>query len=82
MKNTANNRFAYPMPMLNSFLTEDEIAKYAEKYDFDRSEQYFHLDTEKEMLESLSAEDIAFYNANVPTNKKILVYGEEMTKVA
>jgi len=81
MKKSINARFAYPMNTIGSYLSESEIKSLSENYEFNPEDAYFHADPEKGMLESLNEEDINFYNANVPTDKKILVYGA-MAKVA
>ena len=67
-----NSRIVYPMSKLHKMLSEDEIKKFSENYSFDEEDAYFHMDEEEEFLESLSEEDIEFYNENVPTDKILI----------
>lgn len=76
MKKNINNRFVYPMSLLNGTFTEDEIKAMSEKYEFNPNDKYFHADVEKGMLESLNDEDVALYNENVPTDKQLIVYSK------
>lgn len=76
MKKNINNRFVYPMSLLNGTFTEDEIKAMSEKYEFNPNDKYFHADVEKGMLESLNDEDVEMYNENVPTDKQLIVYSK------
>jgi len=65
-------RFVYPMSQLRKKLTDEQIAKYSEKYDFNEKDAFFHYDEDAEMLESLNEDEINFYNEGMePTNKLI-----------
>ena len=76
MKKNINNRFVYPMSLLNGTFTEDEIKAMSENYEFNPNDKYFHADVEKGMLESLNDEDVEMYNENVPTDKQLIVYSK------
>lgn len=76
MKKNINNRFVYPMSLLNGTFTEEEIKAMSEKYEFNPNDKYFHADVEKGMLESLNDEDVEMYNENVPTDKQLVVYSK------
>jgi len=76
MKKNINNRFVYPMSLLNGTFTEDEIKAMSEKYEFNPNDKYFHADVEKGMLESLNDEDVEMYNENVTTDKQLIVYSK------
>ena len=76
MKKNINNRFVYPMSLLNGTFTEDEIKAMSENYEFNPNDKYFHADAEKGMLESLNDEDVEMYNENVPTDKQLIVYSK------
>lgn len=76
MKKNINNRFVYPMSLLNGTFTEEEIKAMSEKYEFNPNDKYFHADVEKGMLESLNDEDVEMYNENVPTDKQLIVYSK------
>lgn len=72
-KSNNNPRFVYPMSMLSSMLTDEQIEKFSENYEFSREDEFFHFDEEAEFLESLSAEDIETYNGNMPKDKILLM---------
>lgn len=82
MKKNINNRFVYPMSLLNGTFTEEEIKAMSEKYEFNPNDKYFHADVEKGMLESLNDEDVALYNENVPTDKQLIVYSKVTVTVS
>ena len=69
---TNNSRLVYPMAKLRSMLTAEEIKKYSERFSFDETDEYFHMNAEEGFLESLSEDDIKFYNDNVPMNKILI----------
>lgn len=68
-----NKRFIYPMSKLSEMLTEEEIARMSVMSEFNREDEYFHFDKEENFLESLNAEEIEFYNENVPKDKVLLM---------
>lgn len=76
MKKNINNRFVYPMSLLNGTFTEEEVKAMSENYEFNPNDKYFHADVEKGMLESLNDEDVEMYNENVPTDKQLIVYSK------
>jgi hypothetical protein len=67
-----NKRIIYPMSKLHKMLSDEEIKKYSERFSFNEEDEFFHMNAEEEFLESLSEEDIKFYNENVPTDKILI----------
>lgn len=66
-------RLVYPMAQLRNKLTEEQIAKYSERYDFSENDKYFHYDEDAELLESLNDEDINFFNKSVEPNEMLMI---------
>ena len=66
-------RLVYPMSKISEMLSEDEIKKMSERYSFDREDEYFHFDKDGNFLESLSEEDINYYNEDMPKNQQLVI---------
>ena len=61
----------YPMSMLREKLSEEQIAKFSEKYEFNESDKYFHCSVEDEFLESLNEDEIAYFNEGMSESQKL-----------
>ena len=61
----------YPMSMLRDKLSEEQVKKFSEKYEFSENDPYFHCSVEDEFLESLTEEDIAFFNEGMSETHKL-----------
>ena len=66
-----NNRFVYPMSMLDKFFTKEEVEEMGER-EFSANDEFFHFDEEEGWIESFNEEDFKFYNSAMPTDKVLL----------
>lgn len=64
----------FPMSMLHQFLTDEQIARYSECYDFDEASEYFHFSHDNRMLESCNLDTVIWHNNGMPTTDWLVFY--------
>ena len=62
----------YKMSEIDKMFTKDQVKKMSANTEFNYEDPYFHCDLENGWIESLTDEDIDYYNQHVEENNMLV----------